>query len=483
MRLLVPPALAVLVLLLRAGDAAAAEDEARPDLHSLKSRFVEVRAGFLVPVLDSLIPPARREVADIRTGMGLDLTNKAKRPLWVSVRLLSPPAGRPDERFAAVASDGARSVTCALDTVHAGVDYLFDILVFGDPARTDTLEAIHTRIRFDRGIVHSHVGRLARARWLLPATKLPQSYENMLQDKGAPGGTGRLTVWPDHFEFVTRNGEQIVGASEVGAVYLSDPFIKVHVWRGGLWHELAFGHRKRSELESVLRQFTRTDDEPTHSEQLDRAFASLQSMLAQREPSTTALSPPPKEGWFKRLAKASVSSSVPPPPVAEQEEARLVYGTPTRKGWTMELGMGWSHSTFPHDSLGVLSGGGFAISWSLGKYLTPNLAINYRASLQFTEIVQIPLPIPTAVCLFAGPAVQYWVTDRWFLGAGAGLSTVSTADGPSADAYGVSGRVGYVISTGRTVHLGATLEALPGFYPGGTANAFVLAIHAQATGK
>jgi hypothetical protein len=86
--------------------------------------------------------------------------------------------------------------------------------------------------------------------------------------------------------------------------------------------------------------------------------------------------------------------------------------------------------------------------------------------MNVSEVFQ-QVPIPSAVWLFLGPAAQYWVTDRWFLAAGAGYAAVTAADGPDADGFGLSGRVGYAVPGGRRLHTGVTLEVLPGFYPGG----------------
>jgi hypothetical protein len=266
-----------------------------------------------------------------------------------------------------VAPARATHIACALDTVYADVDYLFDIWVFTDSTRTDTLESLQTRVRFERSVVRSHIARLARTRRALPATKLPQSYADMLQDVGGSHRKGRMTVWPDRFEFVSAAGEQIVSASEVGAVYLSDNWIKVHFWQGGLWHQLAFGHRPGKGQPLALKLLMGDAEElPIESEQRDMVLTSLQAMVAQRDP---AIAPGP--GGQAELVQAAQelgpsSARSLPRPSPLQEPVSLEYAAPTRRGQSFEIGIGYARSSFPSDTFQVLTGGGLGMSlaWS-----------------------------------------------------------------------------------------------------------------------
>ena len=97
-------------------------------------------------------------------------------------------------------------------------------------------------------------------------------------------------------------------------------------------------------------------------------------------------------------------------------------------GFTMGLGLGLSSTTtLGYHERSATRGLGIApLSLDLGAFLSPKLALTFRvaASSVFREGARNQTY--QLVNGFYGPAIQYWFTDNYVLGGGAGLAVLST---------------------------------------------------------
>jgi hypothetical protein len=170
------------------------------------------------------------------------------------------------------------------------------------------------------------------------------------------------------------------------------------------------------------------------------------------------------------LALASSTGAAAPEPTGA--------AAPERAGFTGDLSIGGSLTTRTVSSASFSSNGGVTedtstelepglapLGVSLGGYLTPRIALlgrlagtsYFRGSHQYLQ-------------LFAGPFVEYWPRDRWFLAGGIGLGTftpnpltgssvVSPRQGLAFDA-----RAGAVLTGGARHALTLSLEIIPAVY-------------------
>ena len=156
-----------------------------------------------------------------------------------------------------------------------------------------------------------------------------------------------------------------------------------------------------------------------------------------------------------------------------------------REGFTIELGLGgaltvvdpnYVGSSCPPGASNCASGseaktfGGLApLSLGIGGFLSPTVALLFR--LSGTSYFRSSSQIVNAVY---GPAVQVWLTDRFMLGAGAGVglhgpnpllneSSMSTQAG-----FAFSARAGYALYAGQNHSFRLAAEVVPGFYESAT---------------
>jgi hypothetical protein len=170
-----------------AAAAASPETAAPPDLEHFRSRSIAIDGPALSTVTNILPPPEQRVASDVRARIGLTLTNKAGRPLWLVVRLTPPPPEPGCPAGTAHLGPGEKvEFRCTPEGLVADVDYPLEITVCADSALTDTLEQNTTRLRFDRGIVERMEERLAFRRRELEAEKQPRTGESK-DAKDEPG--------------------------------------------------------------------------------------------------------------------------------------------------------------------------------------------------------------------------------------------------------------------------------------------------------
>jgi hypothetical protein len=123
-----------------------------------------------------------------------------------------------------------------------------------------------------------------------------------------------------------------------------------------------------------------------------------------------------------------------------------------RHGFTMELGIGVSYtSVFSDDAAKEHAGVGIApLSFAFGGFLSPRLALFGRGAGTTTFRRDASGTTYGTVNALYGPSLQYWATDRLFVGGGPGLAVLladpySQARGDvgfGAIGFGVNARVG-----------------------------------------
>jgi hypothetical protein len=158
--------------------------------------------------------------------------------------------------------------------------------------------------------------------------------------------------------------------------------------------------------------------------------------------------------------------------------AAPAVAAPERAGFTGDLSIGASVTTrtvtsvsggsntpFTEDSSTQLEPGLATLGISLGGYLSPRYALLFRlaGTSYFRSNSQI-------VHVFAGPMLEFWPHDRWFLGGGVGLGTL--APNPLLGSSIITARQGVALDVrGGAVLMGgvrhaliASLEIIPAIY-------------------
>jgi hypothetical protein len=142
-----------------------------------------------------------------------------------------------------------------------------------------------------------------------------------------------------------------------------------------------------------------------------------------------------------------------------------------RHGFTMELGLGISQTSVASDVVGrEHSDIGLApLSFGFGGFVSPRLAIIGRGAGTSTFREDSHGKSYQTVNGFYGPTLQYWVTDRFYLGGGVGLALLG-AD-PLGDrkrdihfleaGFGVNARAGFAFALPGDHH--ALLLGVDGF--------------------
>ena len=171
---------------------------------------------------------------------------------------------------------------------------------------------------------------------------------------------------------------------------------------------------------------------------------------------------------------------------------------PHHSGFTGDLGIGVGITTRPVESFsecvgsaaqcaGVDTGvhkstdvefGLAPLSLSLGGFLTPKLALLFRATGTSYFIGN-----DQYLDAFYGAVVEYWPHDRFFFGGGPGIGyfgtnpLVSSGVSESETAFALDARAGVALINGRDHDLTLSLEATSGFYADNTllSGAFLVA--------
>jgi hypothetical protein len=125
------------------------------------------------------------------------------------------------------------------------------------------------------------------------------------------------------------------------------------------------------------------------------------------------------------FASPPVAPAAPAGPAsAEEPSTSAAPHAYVRHGFTMELGLGISQTSVSsqvgereHSGIGLAP-----LSLGLGGFLSPRLAIIGRAAGTSTFRDDAKGSSYQTVNGFYGPTLQYWVTDRFYLGGGPGLA-------------------------------------------------------------
>ncbi|MGE0871381.1 MAG: hypothetical protein AB7P03_22660 [Kofleriaceae bacterium] len=142
-----------------------------------------------------------------------------------------------------------------------------------------------------------------------------------------------------------------------------------------------------------------------------------------------------------------------------------------RQGFTFEanIGVGWAQVSDEDGNNTVTSDAALGgLNLGFGGWLNQNMAL----SLRFAGVSDRENGL-TAVAVFAGPSLQYWLDDHFWLGGGAGLARVAILDSDNDEQAGINGfgldlRAGYTFSSGSPNTFNASVELTPGFYDGGS---------------
>jgi hypothetical protein len=157
------------------------------------------------------------------------------------------------------------------------------------------------------------------------------------------------------------------------------------------------------------------------------------------------------------LPPADPPPAAPPPAYGPATYEPASDGGYVRHGFTMELGIGISHTAVSarsgysereHAAVGLAP-----LSFAFGGFLTPRLALLGRGAGTSTFRKDASGKTYQTVNAVYGPTLQYWATDRFFVGGGPGVAVLA-ADlyGQTRDArvveigLGLNGRVGFAFA-------------------------------------
>jgi hypothetical protein len=161
---------------------------------------------------------------------------------------------------------------------------------------------------------------------------------------------------------------------------------------------------------------------------------------------------------------------------------------PRRSGITLEASLGVSVTRFDPADDGyesspesVSRNGISGLNLGIGGFVSPTTALTLRiAGTTFTETSYYG--DTTFVAGFAGPAVQTWLGDRAFIGAGVGVGFLAIPDDAESEpetALGLDFRLGFDLVSGRGGALHLAVEVTPAFYEIGTVTGVGLQLGAQ----
>jgi hypothetical protein len=179
----------------------------------------------------------------------------------------------------------------------------------------------------------------------------------------------------------------------------------------------------------------------------------------------------PTSAFAQETPSPSPEPEVTPPGEQPAATGAAEY---VRHGFTMELGLGLSHtavwsdvSAREHSDLGLAP-----LSLGLGGFLSPRVALIGRASGTSTFRDDAQGKSYQTLNAFYGPTLQYWATDRLYVGGGVGLAVLAAdplKSGSNKDVQFIETGLGF------TARLGWAF-ALPGDH-----NALTLGVEAFAS--
>jgi hypothetical protein len=158
---------------------------------------------------------------------------------------------------------------------------------------------------------------------------------------------------------------------------------------------------------------------------------------------------------------------------------------PHRSGFTIETSLGIGSTTVPRDGRSAESFTSIAgLDLGIGGFVAPDLAVTLRIASTTYFVPASIFPESTQwiamTSAFVSPALQYWVSDRLFVGGGAGLGVWDNdADDPPQFGVGLDARVGYGVLVGRRGTLFLTGEITAGFFDEGDTVGYALKVGAQ----
>lgn len=145
-------------------------------------------------------------------------------------------------------------------------------------------------------------------------------------------------------------------------------------------------------------------------------------------------------------------------------------GTPVRNGFTLELGLGGGLTFIMPEHGDSESEFGLAgLSLSLGGFINNELSVMFRISGTTFSPYDV-----TLVNAIGAVAVQYWLTDAFFISAGPaygiyGVSYLESGDYPDPlTGFALDFRTGYSFANWENHSLRLDLEIMPAFYDEGT---------------
>lgn len=145
-------------------------------------------------------------------------------------------------------------------------------------------------------------------------------------------------------------------------------------------------------------------------------------------------------------------------------------------GFTMGLGLGLSSTTtLGYHERSATRGLGIApLSLDLGAFLSPKLALTFRIASSSVFRESARNQTYQVINGVYGPAVQYWFTDNYVLGGGAGLAVLSTnplgdvakSDRVAELGFGLTARAEWVFARPGKHALGVTGDSILSFVGG-----------------
>lgn len=143
-----------------------------------------------------------------------------------------------------------------------------------------------------------------------------------------------------------------------------------------------------------------------------------------------------------------------------------------RSGFTSELGLGIAHTSVSNEGGGGVSKIGLApLSFSLGGFVTPDLAIMGRAAgTSFFGEDRNGKLVQTGN-LFYGVVMQGWLSESFFVGGGVGymiygLNPLISPNARMVAGWGLTARGGWSFASTRHHSFDLVLELFPSFYDG-----------------
>ena len=158
---------------------------------------------------------------------------------------------------------------------------------------------------------------------------------------------------------------------------------------------------------------------------------------------------------------------------------------PHRDGFTIETSLGVGSTSVSGDGRSSESYTSIAgLDLGIGGFVSPDVALTFRiaGTTYFVPASVFPESTQSIAMTSAlvSPALQYWVSDRLFVGGGAGLGVWDNdADDPPQTGFGLDARVGYGVLVGRRGTIFLTGEITAGFFDEGNTVGYGVKVGAQ----